>query len=240
MPLFNNIANDAFIKTICLAIDKTLDNDDENFNQHNLTLEITHLESYYNFRTVKDDFKLVSSGLSIEEKLTLITAIINKTKNQDPKFIIGDETVFQPIITDFENLYVKKNGIQALIGEMMYADIINKLPISKIKSYFGRDMKPIIPNNNITIKPNHCREKYQSALKPACNACKLTCRHSIEINLDPVKGLSKEDVLLELKHHFHPKTRILDSVKQRDLSESKRELADHYIYAHNYSEPVFI
>jgi predicted solute-binding protein len=171
LPLFNNIANDAFIKTICLAIDKTLDNDDENFNQHNLTLEITHLESYYNFRTVEDDFKLVSSGLSIEEKLTPITEIINKTKNQDPKFIIGDETVFQPIITDFENLYVKKNRIQALISEMMYADIINKLPISNIKSYFGRDMKPIIPNNNITIKPNNCREKYQSALKPACNAC---------------------------------------------------------------------
>ncbi len=146
----------------------------------------------------------MSSGLSIEEKLTPITTIENKTKNQDPKFIIGDETVFQPIITNFENLYVKKNRIQALIGEMMNADIINKLPISNIKSYFGRDMRPIIPNNNISIKPNYFRDKYQSALKPACNACKMTCRHSIEMILDPVKGLSKEDVLLELKHHFHP------------------------------------
>ncbi len=240
MHFFNYIANDAFIRTICLAIDKTLDNEDKNLHQHNLTLEITHLESYYNYRTVEDDFKLVSSGLSIEEKLAPITAIENKTKNQDPKFIIGDETIIQPIITNFENLYVKKSRIQALIGEMMYANIINKLPISNIQSYFGRDMRPLIPNQIITIKPNYCRDKFQSALKPACIACKMTCHHSIEMILDPVKGLSKEDVLLELKHHFHPKTRILDSVKQRDLSESKRELADHYIYAHNYSEPVFI
>ena len=72
----------------------------------------------------------MSSGLSIEEKLTPIIAIENKTKNQDPKFIIGDETVIQPIITNFENLYVKKSRIQALIGEMMYADIMNKLPIT--------------------------------------------------------------------------------------------------------------
>ncbi len=84
MPLLFNKANDKFIQTICLAIDKTLDNDYKNWHQHNLTLEITHLESYYNYRTVEDDFKLVSSGLSIENKLTPIIAIENKTKNQDP------------------------------------------------------------------------------------------------------------------------------------------------------------
>ncbi len=133
----------------------------------------------------------MSSGLSIEEKLTQITAIEKKTRNQDPKFIIGDETVFQPIITNFENLYVKKNRIQALIGEMMYADMINKLPISNIKSYFGRDMRPIIPNNNITIKPNYFRDKFMSALKPSGYACKMTCHHTIEMILDPVKRLSK-------------------------------------------------
>jgi hypothetical protein len=94
----------------------------------------------------------VSSGI--------ITAIENKTKYQGPLFIIGDETIIKPLITNFENIYVKKSRIQALIAEMLYADIINKLPINNIQSYFGRDMRPLIPNKNITIKPKFCRDKF--------------------------------------------------------------------------------
>jgi hypothetical protein len=39
--------------------------------------------------------------------------------------------------------------------------------------------------------------------------------------LDLIKGLSKEEILLELKNHDHPKTRIMPDLRQRDLSEAR-------------------
>jgi hypothetical protein len=123
----------------------------------------------------------------------------------------------------------------------MYTDIINNVKLSDMQLYFGRDMRPLTLNN-VVVKPTFCRASFQSASKPACNQCQELCRHSIEMILHQSKGLSKDDILLELKKHYHPKTRIQDKnvLRQRDLLESKRELADHYIYAHGYTEPVFL
>jgi hypothetical protein len=123
----------------------------------------------------------------------------------------------------------------------MYQEILNTNQLNEMQLYFGRDMRPL-PNviRNPQNKPDYCRETFQSNFKPACNACIKLCRHSIEMILDPAKGFSKEDILIELKYHNHPKTRIMPDHRQRDLSEAKRELADHYIYAHGYVEPVFL
>jgi hypothetical protein len=95
--------------TNCLAIDEIQSQNDTHF-----TLEINHVESYYNFRTVGNDLKLVTSGLSINTNLTDIVAF-EKTK-QTHKYVIRSEPVIEPIITNFEYLYCKKCRIQAIIG----------------------------------------------------------------------------------------------------------------------------
>jgi hypothetical protein len=134
--------------------------------------------------------------------------------------------------------------MQALIGERMYNQIRNNVDLNLIQQYLGRDMTPFV-----TVakegSPTFCRDKFQSASKPACQSCEQTCRFSIEMILHPSNGLSKEDIITELKHHFHPKTRLFDEIpsgakRQRNLAEAKRKLADHYIFAHGFIEPEFL
>jgi hypothetical protein len=200
--------------TNCLAIDEIQSQNDTHF-----TLEINHVESYYNFRTVGNDLKLVTSGLSINTNLTDIVAF-EKTK-QTHKYVIRSEAVIEPIITNFENLYCKKSRIQAIIGEGSFQNLNNQ-QLNNMQIYFGRDMSPLTTSrSNPQKNPKYCRATFQSHSNPACSTCFKNCRYSIEMILDPIKGLSKEDILLELKNHNHPKTRIMPDLRQRDLSEAR-------------------
>ena len=66
--------------------------------------------------------------------------------------------------------------------------------------------------------------------------------------IDPSTHLSQDDIRDELKLHGHPKTRVMDKLiisgKTKLIGakshEQARELADHYIYAHNNIEPIFL
>jgi hypothetical protein len=64
--------------------------------------------------------------------------------------------------------------------------------------------------------------------------------------LNPTKNISKDDILEELNIHWHPKSRMMESKGSdnkrlpRNVKEAARELADHYIYSHNQTEPFFL
>ena len=49
-------------------------------------------------------------------------------------------------------------------------------------------------------------------------------------------GLGQRELLAELTIHRHPKTRKMANNKLRNTIETARELADHYIFAHNIKE----
>jgi hypothetical protein len=70
------------------------------------------------------------------------------------------------------------------------------------------------------------------------------CYFPIESILHPINHLSKNDIITELQNHGHPTCRVMDSttspIIQRSAQEAARELANHYIYVHNYSEPFFL
>jgi hypothetical protein len=93
--------------------------------------------------------------------------------------------------------------MQALIGDRMYNQIRNNVDLNLIQRYFGRDMTLFVTVAKEGT-PTFCKDKFQSAFKPACKSCVQTCRLSIEMILHPSNGLSKEDIIPELKHHFHP------------------------------------
>ena len=65
--------------------------------------------------------------------------------------------------------------------------------------------------------------------------CDSVCAFTLEDLLDPNHGIGQIDLKLELEKHHHPKTRKILN-KQRTTHEAARELADHYIYSHNYRE----
>ena len=54
--------------------------------------------------------------------------------------------------------------------------------------------------------------------------------------LSKTHGLGQRELLAELTIHGHPKTRKMANNKLRNTIETARELADHYIFAHNIKE----
>ena len=90
-------------------------------------------------------------------------------------------------------------------------------------------------------RPQYCRSLPGTLKKPACSKCDELCSFSMESLLHPTNALSQPDILDELANHYHPSSRkISDNQinRQRITQEAARELADHYIFAHNKKEPI--
>ena len=62
--------------------------------------------------------------------------------------------------------------------------------------------------------------------------------------LHPTKSISQDDIIEELELHGHPTSRKIEdqngTKRNRTKTEAARELADHFIYAHNKIEPKFL
>lgn len=105
----------------------------------------------------------------------------------------------------------------------------------------------LVGNEGYTApRPKLCREK-DSNTKQACIKCSQICSFPIEMILDPLNHMSQDDIRDELQLHGHPKSRVIDRTTINGKSkaigakshEQARELADHYIFAHNKKEPLF-
>jgi hypothetical protein len=96
------------------------------------------------------------------------------------------------------------------------------------------------------VLPKYCRPTPGTVNKPACYSCDQRCSYTIDQVLNPTKNISKDDILEELNIHWHPKSRMMESKGSdnkrlpRNVKEAARELADHYIYSHNQTEPFFL
>jgi hypothetical protein len=96
------------------------------------------------------------------------------------------------------------------------------------------------------VLPKYCRPAPGTVNKPACYSCDQRCSFTIDQVLNPTKNISKDDILEELHIHGHPKSRMMESTGlnnkrlPRNVKEAAGELADHYIYAHNQTEPFFL
>jgi hypothetical protein len=100
---------------------------------------------------------------------------------------------------------------------------------------------------DILLQDLNCAEKkIQIQSKLVSNAVKFALFLSKMI-LDPLNHMSQDDIRDELQLHGHPKSRVIDRTTINGKSkaigakshEQARELADHYIFAHNKKEPLF-
>lgn len=112
---------------------------------------------------------------------------------------------------------------------------------NELFNYFALELEP--EENDIVLREKalFCRGEFErTQTKKPCVECDSICAYTISDILDLKNGLSQSDLINELANHFHPKSRKMPTGHIRRTQEAARELADHYIYAHNMKEPVFI
>jgi hypothetical protein len=214
-------------------------------------LTIQNVQSFYNYRSVKNqnnEFILVSSILSSENHFIEIEQTNEKKK--DTYEVIPEERI-QDEPTNLLNLYLKKHRINCALNkikEKISNDPTSSHTINQNINFYNYFSLEVDDNSNEVIDnvqrtmQNTCRPLPGSLKKPACINCKVTCNFSMENILHKIKGIAQNDILNELKLHGHPMSRIVkegNTTRQRVTHEAARELADHYIYAHNKKEPVF-
>ncbi len=142
-----------------------------------------------------------------------------------------DEIKCASLNTHYSNIHSKKQRIVAAFKQLQNE---NKNQILN-HEFLYLDLSPSEIENQITvrIKPIFCRDELErTSKKPPCAECDTICAFSLEDILDPFHGIGQADIKIELEKHHHPKTRKIEN-KQRTTHEAAKELADHYIYAHN-------
>ncbi|CAF0844074.1 unnamed protein product [Brachionus calyciflorus] len=229
-----------------ITIAKVLDYETESFFQANFplnqTLTIQNIESFYNYRTIDKDFKLVTSVLSennhfFELKLRQPPGSVD---HQD-FMVVQEEKVKDDIVTTF-NMRLKQYRINCALKKikenMSTHNFSTDIPFL---NYFALEEESQLDLSEHP-RPEFCREK-KTAKKMPCKECHETCSLSMEMILDPNRKLSQADILEELLSHNHPSSRKIKEngnfQRARTLDEACEELASHYIYAHKRKRPNF-
>ena len=208
---------------------------------------ITNLESFYNYQTIGDDFKIVSSILSCTENCVVDVKHKNEPHNNENEEL-GEEEVCENLITSvkYETIHTKRIRIKSELEKLdknivtdenidffNYFTLNTRIDNSLEVSFDDSDSE--IPKNvNFSIeKPKFCRDELEaSTKKKPCKSCSSKCTLTIE-NLLPSSNLSRTLIEEELYNHHHPKSRVIDK-RWRNTDEAKQELKQHYLYSHGF------
>ncbi len=207
------------------------------------TLSITNLESFYNYRTVGPDLKLVTSALSCNNSfIELVINSAGSTSNPDYKVI--NEKFARPLDTEFETIHLKKQRLNSALNRIKAQnENTNADNLLYHDSFISQEKNMrVVDNPRANIGhlrvPATCREYPGKPSKPPCENCTSICSFTIESLLHPYHPASADDILAELSNHGHPLSRKTDNTN-RTKQQAARELADHYIAIHNRTEPTF-
>ena len=91
-------------------------------------------------------------------------------------------------------------------------------------------------NEKETALPEGCERLLKRKSKIDCKYCPKSCLYSVEDIFDPINPIAQYDILEELKSHGHPTSRIMANGKLRKTEEARRELLNHYSYAHKENQ----
>ena len=201
-----------------------------------------NLESFYNYRTIDDDFKLASSILSNENNLIELKSAKSGISTRKVFEVIPDLTPESSTESKYHNLRLKTERIKYALSKMNNnsPEDENNIDLNNISLSENFDLNQIKEEKQ---RPEYCRPLPGTAKKPACSNCQQTCSLSIEGLLDPIHTIGQSDILNELQIHNHPRSRMITDQNgqqhQRITFEAARELADHYVYVHNKEWPEF-
>lgn len=204
------------------------------------TIAIKNVESYYNYQTKGDDFQILTTILSNQYQLMDIE-FAKEYENSGQSSFVGEEPVVALPI-NVTNAFMKKYRINSAVNKIKSAnEAANINTNTNLYQYFSVDCSKdmaendVNNNNNLVVVPNTCRDQ-ATRTKPSCVNCAALCTFTLKSILHPRNPIGQVDILEELTNHNHPKSRLINK-KQRNTAQAARELADHYIFAHNRKEP---
>lgn len=206
---------------------------------------IQNVESFYNYRTVDDEFRLVTSILSDENHFLELRL---KGYNHDDVSHETYEVLKEQKITDIDlnliNLRLKQFRVNCALNKIRDNLTNHNLDAdSSILNYFSLEQDECETIQIISEKPKFCNAK-KTAKKSPCQECKELCSLSMDMILDKNgNGVSQSDIYEELMIHHHPSSRIIkenNSSRARTTAEAAEELASHYEFVHKKKRPFFI
>lgn len=184
---------------------------------------------------------MVTSVLSNNEYCKKLDSLNENKKNQ--YVVVAEEPLVEQNV-HYVTMHSKKQRICAALLQIKEKFGNISPSVADIFKYFtARNEQDVARNEKVTSaikpKPQYCRGYDETtATKPACVNCSTLCSNTLEDILSPTHGIGQTDLLAELTAHKHPKTRKMANLKLRNTSEAARELADHYIFAHELHEAV--
>jgi hypothetical protein len=252
---FNNLMSNFILVNSQTTIAISLDSDEEQpdllYNHKSLTIQ--NVQSFYNYRSIKDiikqEYELFTSILSNESQLSKLKVKSMDVANNTFVYEVLHEEKIKNYPTSLSILHLKKNRINSAFFKikencLRTPSLTNHVETNKnFYDYFTFDRD--LDNNNLANEnralPIYCRGAPGTLKKPPCKNCDSPCSYEMEKILRSTNAITQSDIVEELKAHGHPTSRIIDlgdEKKQRVTHQAARELADHYIYAHNKKEPI--
>lgn len=212
-------------------------------------LNIQSISSFYNYRTVGDDFRLATSILSNQERLLDIkltkSAVLQKTLG----FQVIDEVVLneEDISSRLSGLCVKQARINSAMLKIRLMDEQENNEQSRLFDYFAlradagenvnieneasEDTRPTPAPENIVrqehslvrqdARPIYCRYR-RAGKKAPCSDCKSPCTFTLEMILSERRAISQSDIIDELRLHHHPSSRKI----QLDANTTRMRLTN--------------
>ncbi|CAF0918964.1 unnamed protein product, partial [Brachionus calyciflorus] len=199
------------------------------------TLTIQNIESYYNYRTIDTDFKLVTSIFSNDDHfIELKLRKNNKEVVSYSEYTVIPETKISDVELNFLNMRVKQTRVNCALNKIRSNLEKNRREVNEIFfDYFGLNDDEE-DENGLKEMPVFCNNK-RTKKKSPCSECTEICSLSLEMILHPTNPVSQADIYEELMIHHHPSSRIIqenENKRIRTTKEAAEELASHYMFAH--------
>jgi hypothetical protein len=133
-------------------------------NAEDLTLKVLHLESYYNYRTVGENFDLMTSSLSNNQYCKKVEI---KTQGTKPTvYAVTDEIKCTKSDVHYVHIHDKKKRVYPALAhiknenrdKIVDGDLINQIEL-------GLDLEEEQHEINTRIRPFNCRDELENKEK---------------------------------------------------------------------------
>ena len=203
------------------------------------SLKISNVESFYNFQSFGNIFKLVTSLLSNSNNLIDLTRItkVEAGTTKDTYTI----RIENPIVIEKIKLHeIVTNQRRMRAGFVQVANQIDRphnLDQARFNDFFGHEDEMQVEHvEQQVVRPDSCF----SSAKKRCDECRAPCTVEMEGLLDRTKPTGQKVINEELHRHGHPKSRMMPNGQLRITYEGAQELLNHYVFAHKKKLPIAI
>jgi hypothetical protein len=170
------------------------------------TLTINNKESFYNYKTIGDQFQLATSVLSELDLVKMIDK--SKSDTRPNESIIVEELPLSDSSVHFNTILAKKQRMNAALLQIKRNITERNVFNDNFFNFFSSHIEPEEENVVVRDKPLYCRDVLEiTATKKPCIECESVCSYLMDDILDLKNGINQNDIIAELAAHHHPKSR---------------------------------